>query len=132
ARRSSRIGIGLPAVKLPDLLYPLYERRLQRELVGKPKPRHVGVMLDGNRRWARSVGLGDPRHGYQAGAAKVEHFLRWCDDAEVELVTLWLLSTENLNRPPEELEPLLGIIEGLVTELAADGKPWQLRIVGAQ
>ncbi|MGH3747054.1 MAG: undecaprenyl diphosphate synthase family protein, partial [Micromonosporaceae bacterium] len=43
-------------------------------------------MLDGNRRWARSVGLANPNEFYQAGAAKVEQFLSWCDEAGVELV----------------------------------------------
>lgn len=117
---------------LRDFLYAAYQRRLQRQLAGKQTPRHVGVMLDGNRRWARSVGLDDPKEGYRAGAAKVEQFLSWCDHARVELVTLWLLSTDNLDRPAQELEPLLRIIEGLVTELAGPAKPWQLRIVGNQ
>ncbi len=119
-------------MKLSDFVYPLYERRLRRQLAGRQTPRHVGVMLDGNRRWARSVGLDDPKEGYRAGAAKVEQLLSWCDHAGVELVTLWLLSTENLSRPPDELEPLLRIIEGLATELATDGNPWRLRIVGNQ
>jgi len=119
-------------VKLSDFVYPLYERRLRRQLVGRQTPRHVGVMLDGNRRWARAVGLDDPKEGYRAGAAKVEQLLSWCDHAGVELVTLWLLSTENLSRPPDELEPLLRIIEGLATELATAGNPWRLRIVGNQ
>ncbi|MGH3746663.1 MAG: isoprenyl transferase, partial [Micromonosporaceae bacterium] len=88
--------------------------------------------LDGNRRWARSVGLANPNEFYQAGAAKVEQFLSWCDEAGVELVTLWLLSTDNLNRESKELAPLLQVIEGLATELAADANPWQLRIVGAK
>jgi short-chain Z-isoprenyl diphosphate synthase len=115
-----------------DLLYTLYEHRLQRRLVGKEIPRHVGVMLDGNRRWARSVGLDDPNEGHRAGAAKVEQLLSWCDEAGVEVVTLWLLSTDNLNRPAKELDPLLRIIEGLVTELADEANPWRLKIVGNQ
>ncbi|MGH3661821.1 MAG: isoprenyl transferase [Micromonosporaceae bacterium] len=119
-------------MKLSDLLYSIYERRLRRRLSHSQTPRHIGVMLDGNRRWARSVGLANPNEFYQAGAAKVEQFLSWCDEAGVELVTLWLLSTDNLNRESKELAPLLQVIEGLATELAADANPWQLRIVGAK
>ncbi len=78
------------------------------------------------------MGLANPNEFYQAGAAKVEQFLSWCDEAGVELVTLWLLSTDNLNRESKELAPLLQVIEGLATELAADANPWQLRIVGAK
>ena len=92
-------------------------------------PQHVGVMLDGNRRWARSVG-GDSAHGYRAGAANIEPLLEWCDEVGVQVVTLWLLSTDNLNRPPEELAPLLGIIEGAVTSLA-DQQRWRVHPVGA-
>jgi short-chain Z-isoprenyl diphosphate synthase len=113
------------------LLYPLYEQRLAVSLVGKPRPRHVGVMLDGNRRWAKANGFADPTEGHRAGAAKIEELLHWCDAAGIGLATLWLLSTENLSRKPAELDPLLGIIEGVAEDLAAEGKPWQLRMVGA-
>ena len=73
-------------------------------------PKHVGVMLDGNRRWAKAVGR-DTAHGHRAGAANIEPLLGWCDEVGIEVVTLWLLSTDNLNRPPAELAPLLEIIE---------------------
>jgi undecaprenyl pyrophosphate synthase len=49
--------------------------------------------------------------GHQAGADNIENLLSWCDEVGVEVVTLWLLSTDNLNRPEDELRPLLGIIE---------------------
>jgi short-chain Z-isoprenyl diphosphate synthase len=117
-------------VGLRDLVYSLYERRLARSLVGAPVPRHVGVILDGNRRWARAMGASSAA-GHQRGADKIVDLLGWCDDAGVELVTLWLLSTDNLARPEQELEPLLRIIEGVVTELAGPDNRWALRIVGA-
>jgi short-chain Z-isoprenyl diphosphate synthase len=86
-------------------------------------------MLDGNRRWAKAVGA-DTAHGYQAGAANIEPLLEWCEEVGVEVVTLWLLSTDNLNRPPGELEGLLGIIEGAVASLVEQGR-WRLHPVGA-
>ena len=92
-------------------------------------PKHVGVMLDGNRRWARSVGE-DTAHGYRAGAANIEPLLGWCDEVGIEVVTLWLLSTDNLNRPPEELAQLLEIIETVVESLA-ERRRWRLHPVGA-
>jgi short-chain Z-isoprenyl diphosphate synthase len=116
---------------LRDLVYSLYEQRLATQLIGKPHPRHVGVMCDGNRRWAKEMGYVDPNDGHRMGAERIKELLRWCDDAQIALVTLWLLSTDNLSRPAVELDPLLKIIEDLVTELAADGQPWQLRLVGA-
>ena len=115
---------------LRDLVYGAYEQRLARQLAHAVMPRHVGVVLDGNRRWARAAGRGDVAHGHQKGADKIVDLLGWCEDAGVEVVTLWLLSTDNLTRPPDELEPLLGIIEETVSGLAG-ARRWQLRPVGA-
>ena len=117
--------------RLRDLVYAAYERRLAGQLVGKPRPRHVGIMCDGNRRWAKEMGYVDPNDGHRVGAERVKQLLRWCDEARIAHVTLWLLSTDNLSRPSAEREPLLQIIEDLVTELAEDGQPWRLRVVGA-
>ncbi|MCW2570242.1 MAG: undecaprenyl diphosphate synthase [Frankiales bacterium] len=118
---------------LRDVVYGVYERRLARGLARSkaPVPRHVGLILDGNRRWARATGQADVSDGHQRGADKIEELLRWCDEAGVELVTLWLLSTDNLSRPAAELQPLLRIIEGVVTDLAAEGNRWTVNVVGA-
>ena len=82
-----------------DLAYRLYEHRLEASLSPQAIPRHVGVMCDGNRRWARSAGLADVSSGHQAGADKIFEVLQWCRQMGVEVVTLWLLSTDNLARP---------------------------------
>ena len=115
---------------LRDLLYGLYEQRLARLLAGAPVPRHVGVILDGNRRWARAVGS-DPSSGHRRGADKIEELLGWCEDSKVEVVTLWLLSTDNLSRPVDELDPLLSIIEATVVDLARAERPWRIHPVGS-
>jgi short-chain Z-isoprenyl diphosphate synthase len=86
-------------------------------------------MLDGNRRWAKAVGH-DTAHGHRAGAANIEPLLTWCDEIGIQVVTLWLLSTDNLNRPAQELEPLLEIIVDAVDSLA-DQQRWRLHPVGA-
>jgi short-chain Z-isoprenyl diphosphate synthase len=111
------------------ILYPAYEARLVRGLPRERLPQHVGVMLDGNRRWARAAGA-DTATGHRAGAANISPFLGWCDELGIEVVTLWLLSTDNLNRPQQELAPLLTIIEDVVTELA-EAQRWRLNPVGA-
>jgi short-chain Z-isoprenyl diphosphate synthase len=116
-------------VGLRDLLYAAYERRLRRSLAHAPLPRHVGVMLDGNRRWARERGAGT-KEGHQAGADNIANFLGWCEEAGVEVVTLWLLSTDNLNRPAAELAPLLTIIETAVSDLA-ETRRWRINPVGS-
>ncbi|GGF54189.1 isoprenyl transferase [Marmoricola endophyticus] len=115
---------------LRRVLYPAYEARLARRLDLTRTPKHVGVMLDGNRRWARTVGLGTAE-GYQAGADNIAPFLGWCEELGVEVVTLWLLSSDNLaNRPADQLTGLLEIIEGAVGSLAATGR-WRIHPVGA-
>src|ERR1700729_4623060 len=109
-----------------DLAYRMYERRLQDSLSPEAIPRHVGVMCDGNRRWARSAGYHDVANGHRKGADKIFELLDWCREAGVEVVTLWLLSTDNLARPASELVPLLKIIEDTVQGLVAmqrNGKP---------
>jgi short-chain Z-isoprenyl diphosphate synthase len=111
------------------VLYPAYEARVVRRLPHERLPKHVGVMLDGNRRWARAVGA-DSAHGHRAGAANIEPMLGWCEEIGVEVVTLWLLSTDNLNRPQDELAPLLDIIGDAVDSLADEGR-WRLHPVGA-
>ncbi|TXG92876.1 isoprenyl transferase [Rhodococcus rhodnii] len=113
-----------------SLLYRLYERRLIRSLAGKPRPRHIAVMCDGNRRWARENGFTDVAHGHRMGALKIAELLEWCDSAGIEMATIYLLSTENLRRAPEELDALLEIITDVVEEISAPGKNWSVKIVG--
>jgi short-chain Z-isoprenyl diphosphate synthase len=110
-------------------MYGLYERRLAASLPADRVPRHVGVILDGNRRWARSVGLSSAT-GHRAGAQKIADLLEWSESIGVEVVTLWMLSTDNLSREPDELDALLEIIEDTVLELAACGR-WRLQPMGS-
>ncbi|MFC4587316.1 isoprenyl transferase [Sphaerisporangium corydalis] len=111
-----------------DLVYRLYERRLETKL-SSDIPRHVGVIVDGNRRWARAMGLRDVSHGHQKGADKISELVDWCREAGVEVVTVWLLSSDNLSRPKEELDPLMEIIEETVQGLVTGG--WRVNPMGA-
>ncbi|MCX2969132.1 isoprenyl transferase [Streptomyces sp. TRM70308] len=113
---------------LRRLVVRLYSRRVEGHLDPRQVPKHIGVILDGNRRWAKASG-GTTVEGHRAGAEKIRELLSWCAETDVEVVTLWLLSTDNLDRPPAELTPLLGIIEDTVRELAADGR-WRVHHVG--
>lgn len=118
--------------RVRDALIQVYERRLARALVGADVPRHVGVIMDGNRRWARAIGLEDVAHGHRRGAAKIADLLGWCDDAGVQVVTLFMLSTDNLRRPASELDALLAIIEDVAVDLARPGRRWRIRSMGAR
>lgn len=114
---------------LSDLVYRLYEERIRRRLDRRRVPGHVAVLMDGNRRWAKAFGA-PTSSGHEAGAEKAREFLSWCDELDVGVVTLWMLSTDNLNRPEEELVPLLGIIENLIDDIADTGR-WRVQPVGA-
>jgi short-chain Z-isoprenyl diphosphate synthase len=115
--------------KLRRLAVKLYARRVEGRLDTAGGPKHIGVILDGNRRWAKAASSTTEK-GYAAGAAKIRDLLGWCAETDVEVVTLWLLSTDNLNRAPEQLDPLLTIVEGAVRDLAEDGR-WRVHHVGA-
>ncbi|SFB88854.1 isoprenyl transferase [Streptomyces aidingensis] len=115
--------------KLRQLMVRLYARRVEGRLDPDRVPHHIGVILDGNRRWARAAGS-STREGHRAGAAKIEELLSWCEETGVRVVTLWMLSTDNLLRPQEELGPLLTIVEDAVRDLAEDGR-WRVHHVGA-
>lgn len=100
------------------LLYRLYERRLTAGLRDARLPRHVGVILDGNRRYARERGLSTVADGHRVGAGKIQHLLDWCHEFGVGHVTLWLLSTDNLSRDAGEVRDLAAIIAETVTAIA--------------
>ena len=112
-----------------DLLYRTYERRLESVVRHGPVPGHVGVILDGNRRWAAAMGYADAAEGHRRGAQKIDELLEWCAELQIPVVTLWLLSPENLERDPEELAALLEIIEEKVSALARDER-WHVRALG--
>ncbi|MBI2081338.1 MAG: di-trans,poly-cis-decaprenylcistransferase [candidate division NC10 bacterium] len=104
------------------LLYRLYERRLLREVRGGVMPRHIGLILDGNRRYARELGFSDLLEGHRRGADRLERVLDWLEELEIRIITIYVLSTENLSRPPEELQALLGLIEARMRSVATDPK----------
>ncbi|HEX7321455.1 MAG TPA: isoprenyl transferase [Mycobacterium sp.] len=121
----------IPA-RLKEPLYRLYELRLRQGLTASRSalPRHIAVLCDGNRRWARDAGYDDVSFGYRMGAAKIAQMLRWCQDAGIEMATVYLLSTENLQRDPEELGALIEIITDVVEEICAPANRWSVRTVG--
>jgi tritrans,polycis-undecaprenyl-diphosphate synthase [geranylgeranyl-diphosphate specific] len=92
-----------------------YERLLRREIGQTPS--HVAVIMDGNRRYADSRGR-EKTAGHQAGAETTEQILRWCDELDIDEVTLYAFSTENFERPPDERESLFDLIGEKLREFA--------------
>jgi short-chain Z-isoprenyl diphosphate synthase len=112
-RRSRRAG-------MKRLLYWLYERRLSRQIRAGEAPQHVGIILDGNRRYARKHRLADPCEAYNIGAEKLDDVLAWCAELQIRAVTLWVCSIDNLRRSPDEVSGILAAVETKIGELAAD------------
>ena len=103
-------------------LYSLYEWWLFRKVARRQTPRHVGIILDGNRRHAHVLGVTDPYAIYELGARKLDEVLAWCADLEIPMVTLWLFSTENLKRPAQEVSGILSAIEAKLTALSQNSR----------
>ena len=127
--------MNLNSIKRPvkraikSLVYPLYERRLSARLDFDKTPHHIGIIVDGNRRWAKE-NIVATRHGHQAGANKILEVLNWCEEAQVRIVTIWLLSTDNFKRSQQELDELLKIIANVVEDLSSTNR-WNIKVVGA-
>jgi short-chain Z-isoprenyl diphosphate synthase len=112
-------------------LYGLYQNRLRRRLGADSLPEHIAMIIDGNRRWARQAGMQTVAHGHRAGAAKMREFLEWCDDVGISVVTLYLLSSDNLTkRESAEISDLIGIIADLAEELSTY-RDWRVQHVGS-
>jgi short-chain Z-isoprenyl diphosphate synthase len=126
------IFVDIIPPRLKEPAYRLYEMRLRQELAQSKSqlPRHIAVLCDGNRRWARDAGHDDVSYGYRMGARKIAEMLRWCQESGVEMATVYLLSTENLQRDPDELSTLIEIITDVVEEICAPANRWSVRTVG--
>jgi len=91
-------------------------------------PRHIGIILDGNRRYARAHGLAAPSEAYRLGAGKLDEVLEWCGALTIPAVTLWVFSTDNLRRAPEEVSGILSAVEQKLGQLAGNPQIHRLRV----
>lgn len=112
--------LGCGCSRIERLLYRLYERRLLRHISGGRLPRHIGLILDGNRRFGRRRHISDPHALYALGAKKLDDVLSWCIALAIPAVTLWVCSTKNLQRPADEVSGILTAIQDKLTLLAGD------------
>lgn len=95
---------------MQSLVYKIYEKVLWRQIKNGPRPHHIGVILDGNRRFAKGRGL-EATEGHLFGAKKVEELLRWCWRLNIKIVTLYAFSTENFNRSEKEVQTLMALLK---------------------
>ncbi|MGW7366969.1 polyprenyl diphosphate synthase [Streptomyces sp. NPDC054841] len=117
---------SLPPITTPE------ESRRRREPEAPaqvPELRHLALIVDGNRTWAKARGL-STMEGHRAGGNKVLEVLDWCEDYGIRTVTFWALSMANLDRPAAQLDPLLAVIEDGMNYLA-DADRWSVNPIGA-
>ncbi|MFQ5553984.1 MAG: polyprenyl diphosphate synthase [Acidimicrobiia bacterium] len=114
-------------------LYRIYESRLLADLDPERMPRHIGVIHDGHRRYARAEGLPDYAASYRAGMAKFVELLHWTEELGIPAVTCWLLSRENLSRPAEELDTYYDVLIELFDAIpeVAVGHDVAVRFIGS-
>lgn len=108
-------------------IYAWYTHRLMEQVKAYPAPQHVALILDGNRRFARMYPSANGAHGYRAGAQKVTEVVRWCDALEIPVVTLWALSTDNLNRAQDELNAIFHFVGERLQAFAKGQTPFPFR-----
>ncbi len=93
---------------MSDTVYRTYEHKLLKDVQQGPVPGHVAIIMDGNRRFADSFGLG-ASDGHEMGRDKLEELLDWCVEVGVRVLTVYAFSTENLNRDPAEVDELMSL-----------------------
>lgn len=109
--------------------YAVYGERLLRKIKGGGSiPRHIGLILDGNRRYGRQNRMTEPQEIYASGADRLDGLLEWCVDLGIPAITLWIFSTDNIHRRPEEVSGLLGAIENKLRVLAVAPSIHQSRV----
>ncbi len=109
------------------LVYKIYEHVLWNQIKGGRIPEHIGIILDGNRRWASERSL-CPWDGHRFGAEKVEELLDWCLELKVKAITLYVFSTENFQRPAKEVNEIFNIIKDKLRELLNDPRIHKERV----
>lgn len=92
-----------------NILYRLYEWYITRDLKPEKMPKHVAIIMDGNRRYSKLQGNIDVVKGHEIGVDTLEKVLDWSIELGIEIITVYAFSTENFNRPEHEVEGLMNL-----------------------
>jgi short-chain Z-isoprenyl diphosphate synthase len=124
-RRAVRLALA-PA-------YRVYEARLRAAVLARPRPAHIAVIMDGNRRWAVAEGR-DAGTGHRRGAEKALDLIDWCVSLGIREVTLWALSIENLERTTEEVATITDVASEAIGAITSGRRrtsaPVDLHVIG--
>ena len=102
-----------------DALREIQEKRLLEIVRKGPIPHHLAIIMDGNRRFARSMGL-TVKDGHEKGRDTLEELLDWCLELNIPILTVYALSTENLNRSKDEIDSLMDLFDRSLRQIAVD------------
>lgn len=119
--RSQGSALTLAWRTLTDLLqrpfYPIYERMLTASAETWRRPQHIGIIMDGNRRFARNMRASNVAFGHRVGAEKLREMLNWCFERNIPVVTVWGFSLDNFHRDDEEVGQLFELFERKTREM---------------
>ena len=90
-----------------NIIYRLYDWYISRDLDPNKMPKHVAIIMDGNRRFAKLQGNIDVIKGHELGVDTLENVLDWSIELGIEIITVYAFSTENFNRPQNDVEGLM-------------------------
>lgn len=103
-------------------IYSIYEWYISRNLDQEKMPKHVAIIMDGNRRYSKLQGNMNVIEGHKKGVSTLENVLEWCIDLGIKIVTVYAFSTENFNRPQQEVEGLMNLFVESFTNIATNKK----------
>ncbi len=113
--------------------YAYYQDRLEKDVIGGIIPQHIAIIMDGNRRYAKELGI-DSKEGHIAGKEKIRDVLNWCMKLGVKTLTVYAFSTENFSREESEVEFLMELIKSSLLEMSEDpeviSNRVRLRVIG--
>ena len=113
---------------ITDRAYSTYESLIEKEVASGAMPRHIAIIMDGNRRYAEEVLGAEPNEGHKLGRKKLDEVLHWCLDLDIHVLTVYAFSTENFNREPDEVDYLMELLEQSLYEFADDPEVHKHRV----
>ena len=105
---------------ITDRAYSTYESMIEKEVASGEMPKHIAIIMDGNRRYAEEVLGAEPKEGHKLGRQKLDEVLHWCLDLDIHILTVYAFSTENFSRGEDEVSYLMELLEQSLYEFADD------------
>ena len=121
-------GLNYIYTNVKKLVYGYYTRSLSKKYTENGiKPKHIGFILDGNRRAANKLGISS-QEGHELGAEKFKDVLQWCFDLDIKVISCWIFSTENFSRENEEINHILKLTQEYFKQMRDDKKIHQYKV----